>query len=197
MDVMSQNNQSSFSLCKQLFSSALTKLCRVRHYYPLSKAFLYKMKSVATKPTNIELKDCHDYQVICPHDSLQFDSPEEWKSHHLKDHMDTKWKCPFCGTQSSSWYNYTYHVQAAKHKSECPPPWICTLKSCGKHDALNGERCCGARFGSKYQLIRHIRTKHRNYKVKNTFFALCRFTTCIKIRGRSCSFVIEKLCCLM
>ena len=132
------------------------------------------MKKSSAKPTSIQLENCYDYEAVCPHDSLHFQSVEEWKSHHLHQHMDTKWKCPLCGTLSSSWHNYSYHVQSWKHKAVCPPPWICKLqlkctlcnKCLDQQNLFDCGRCCGARYGSKYQLIRHITTSHPSYKVE-------------------------------
>ena len=125
--------------------------------------FLHTMRQSAANPVVIDFKDCYDYDAVCPHDSLHFKSAEEWKSHHLDQHTDTKWKCPLCGVESKSWYNYTYHVQTAKHQSVCSPPWICKLK---RHNVFP----CGARYGSKYQLIRHICDEHTNYKVCTLYF---------------------------
>ena len=121
------------------------------------------MQRIATNPQIVELKDCYDYDAMCPHDSLHFKSAEEWKRHHADHHMDTKWKCPLCGIQSSTWHNYSYHVQTAMHKTKCPPPWICKLERFPSLFHL--ENRCGVRFGSKYQIIRHIRSSHPNYKV--------------------------------
>ena len=134
----------------------------------VASSFPYKMNKLSAKPTLIQWEDCHDYDAICPHDSLYFKSVAEWRKHHLDEHMDTKWKCPLCGIQSSSWYNYSYHVQSFRHRSFCSPPWICKLDCHENRNlfAIDGKRCCGARYGSKYQLIRHIRREHSNYKVE-------------------------------
>ena len=123
------------------------------------------MKRTVSKQTVVGLKDCYEYEAVCPHDFLHFQSMEEWKDHHLDHHMDTKWKCPLCGTQSASWYNYSYHVQISKHKSVCPPPWVCKLDRFPYTNSCGDRISCGARYGSKYQLIRHIGKCHSNYRV--------------------------------
>ena len=127
---------------------------------------LYAMEKVTGTPKLIELIHCYDYEAVCPHDSLRFKSLEEWKSHHLANHMDTKWNCPLCGHESRSWYNYSYHVQIERHRSVCLPPWICILDRFEHPHSDDHAIYCGARFGSKYQLIRHIRGCHANYRVE-------------------------------
>lgn len=123
------------------------------------------MKKSATTPAIIEFKDCHEFDAVCPHDGLHFSSMEQWKKHHVDHHMeDHKWACPLCGEHSSSWYNYSYHVQTSKHKSICLPAWNCKL-SFEDPTFLSGTIPCDARYGSKYQLIRHIRKSHPNCEV--------------------------------
>merc|ERR1719361_1048056 len=121
------------------------------------------MQGATTPLEDILFEDCYDYDAFCPHDLLHFKSMEEWKNHHLEHHMDTKWKCPLCGIDSSAWHNYSFHVQTSQHQSVCPPPWICKLKK--TPTCLDLSSRCRLRFGSKYQLIRHIRSAHPNYKV--------------------------------
>ena len=141
---------------------------------------LYAMEKLSGTPKLIELKDCYDYEAVCPHDSLWFKSEEEWKSHHLANHMDTKWKCPLCGVESKSWYNYSFHVQIEKHQSVCVSPWICKLDYIEKPHSDNAAICCGARYGSKHQLIRHIRDFHRNYRVELMFRnSICIIFPCV------------------
>ena len=150
-------------------------MCRCDYFTLLQKNSNYNFESAsqmkkesAAKPTVIRFEDCCDYDAVCPHDSLHFKTAEEWKNHHLGNHMDTNWRCPLCGTKSYCWYNYSYHVQTSDHKWICPPPWICKLSFEHRHSST-GESRCGARYGSKYQLIRHIRDCHANYKVKSAF----------------------------
>eukprot|EP01083_Nonionella_stella_P313607 1126526_1 len=129
----------------------------------------------------IKFSDGYQYDAVCPHDNLHFKSVQDWKNHHFNNHMDTKWKCPLCATVSASWYNYAYHVQIQEHNSTCPPPWICKLKvspklsknkkahstinRCTPHMSHSPERkLCEKRFGSKYQMLRHIKS-HTNYKI--------------------------------
>ena len=158
---------------------------------------IHKMKVTAFKSTVVALKDCYEYEAICPHDSLRFHSVEEWKSHHREQHMDTKWKCPLCGTESASWYNYSFHVQISKHKSVCPPPWVCKLDRLPHTNSFGDHISCGARYGSKYQLIRHIGKCHSNYRVCSVgrtilvwfivlFLWFCAMICCQLIIARKC-----------
>eukprot|EP01084_Bolivina_argentea_P021054 39096_1 len=125
----------------------------------------------------IKFTDGYQYDAVCPHDNLHFSSEKDWKNHHIEKHMDTKWKCPLCDTISASWHNYSYHVQIQEHNIS--PPWICILKTPSipntnkkAHSTINNKKehrnklnLCEKRFGSKYQLLRHMKSEHTNYKV--------------------------------
>ena len=125
----------------------------------------------------VKFEDVYQYDAVCPHDNLHFTSDAAWKQHHHDCHMDTKWKCPLCNTVSASWHNYSYHVQIQEH-GMCPPPWICKLRlpavptqNKKAHSTVNKDTkstskdstICLKRFGSKYQLVRHIKSEHTNY----------------------------------
>ena len=138
------------------------------------------MKKSEANPTVIRIKDAYDYDAVCPHDFLHFKSAEEWRKHHLNSHVDTTWRCPLCGINSSSWYNYAYHVQTSTHKALCPPPWICKLRVEHQHLA-DGEMQCGARFGSKYQWMRHVRKSHANCKVSGYPVSVCDCTLILSL----------------
>jgi len=122
------------------------------------------MRPSASSPIPVDFEERFNYDAVCPHDALHFRSVAEWKSHHLECHQkDTKWKCPLCGKDSASWHNYSYHVQITEHNPICLPPWICKLDRPPTVTQSHPE--CGSRFGSKYQLTRHIRSSHPNYRV--------------------------------
>lgn len=118
-------------------------------------------------PMEVEFSKCYEYDAVCPYDSLHFSSINEWRRHHLLCHYDQKWKCPLCGKNSQSWHNYTFHAQAAKHNDVCPPPWICKL------DRSVDAGTCSSRFGSKYQLQKHIKAVHQNYRVRSLGTTTC------------------------
>lgn len=131
----------------------------------------------------IEFEATYQYDAVCPHENKHFSSVKEWKAHHMECHMNTKWKCPLCDTISASWHNYSYHVQIQEHNGICPPPWICklklpsiTIKNKKAHSTINKDnnnhqhhplKSCEKRFGSKYQLLRHIKSEHTNYELLN------------------------------
>ena len=138
--------------------------------------------TTTTNVNEIKFEDGYQYDAVCPHDNLHFSSVKDWKNHHIEKHMDTKWKCPICSTVSASWHNYSYHVQIQEHGRICPPPWICKLKLPSRpnqnkkaHSTINNistsssdnHKLCEKRFGSKYQLLRHIKSEHTNYRVIN------------------------------
>lgn len=140
-------------------------------------------KRKLNKP-KIKFSDSYIYDGVCPFDKMRFSEERDFKQHHTKCHMDTKYECPLCKTSSASWHNYAYHIQKQEHNGTCPPPWICKLElppllniNKKAHSTINKQqqqkpetskeenkdkKLCKKRFGSKYQLQSHIKSEHTN-----------------------------------